>query len=833
MMSLLTQKKHKAKGNQFFSRLKSIPRVANLLESKETQLIAFFCFLFFIIILRLFQLQILEYEEYNTLLSKLHYRESLLTPERGNIYALDKGWHPVKLTENITLYDLAIDPRELDGIISGSNIPMKNRFIEIVAPVLYKHLCEVNGMNPVNKTDCIKNIELFAGVNLLPKKPELFYFWSGMESPEYQSFNFEEYEKNFGKTVDQFTKEKAFELIKTKLDQKIKIWIKTQNYLWYFTEPKFLEELAQKQLPYVHIIADHYIYLEPSTMIDPSLAQATIEGLLKKWKYPIWSQFDNLFKPQEWKYIKIISGLNPALAQEIRELKIKHRWELSKIERNRNSRQENTSQSKKERLIAIPVLYGLVLEPYTTRYYPYWNFMANILGYVDRWWTAYYGIEQYFDAKLKGKKWEIKGRTSAWLGNVGANEFEIQNPTNGSDIYLTVDIWLQREVERLAKEQLENVKADAIAILVTDAENGEVRASVSAPTFDPNNYNDAYTLIPLGRENREIIDNQTYIDIPVYVYTGGEYKLANLTERKEENLKKYIAKNIYWAQVFVDKNITVPFEPGSIFKAFTVAIGIDTDEMNFDERYVDEGSVKVWIYTIKNATKTCMGNHNFLHALVYSCNVWMVKIVQRVGKYVFYNYLGKLGFWELTGIELAEEKPWFIDKVNLVSMARFLNNAFWQGLTTTQIQLAAAYVALVNWWEYIKPTIIGNIIDPSNTENSYNKYQNSNKIFKSETSEQIKKGLFNVINTNPELSSANLSGQKLWAKSGTAQISFRGRYQRGEGWTNGTFAGVISTEDPRYVVNIWIRRPRKSQWWGSTAGPIFRQIAQYLLTYDL
>jgi hypothetical protein len=48
-----------------------------------------------------------------------------------------------------------------------------------------------------------------------------------------------------------------------------------------------LEELAQKQLPYVHIIADHYVYLEPSTMIDPGLAQATIEELLKKWKYPI------------------------------------------------------------------------------------------------------------------------------------------------------------------------------------------------------------------------------------------------------------------------------------------------------------------------------------------------------------------------------------------------------------------------------------------------------------------------------------------------------------------------------------------------------------------
>jgi hypothetical protein len=90
MKSLLIQKKHKARGNQFFSQLKSHPWVSSFLESKEMQLIAFFCFLFFVIILRLFQLQVIEYDEYNALLSKQHYRESLLKPERGNIYALDK-----------------------------------------------------------------------------------------------------------------------------------------------------------------------------------------------------------------------------------------------------------------------------------------------------------------------------------------------------------------------------------------------------------------------------------------------------------------------------------------------------------------------------------------------------------------------------------------------------------------------------------------------------------------------------------------------------------------------------------------------------------------------
>lgn len=55
---------------------------------------------------------------------------------------------------------------------------MKNRFIQLIAPVIYKHLCEVNGMQKVSQEECVKNIQLFAGINLLPQQPELFYFGS-------------------------------------------------------------------------------------------------------------------------------------------------------------------------------------------------------------------------------------------------------------------------------------------------------------------------------------------------------------------------------------------------------------------------------------------------------------------------------------------------------------------------------------------------------------------------------------------------------------------------------------------------------------------------------
>lgn len=170
----------------------------------------------------------------------------------------------------------------------------------------------------------------------------------------------------------------------------------------------------------------------------------------------------------------------------------------------------------------------------------------------------------------------------------------------------------------------------------------------------------------------------------------------------------------------------------------------------------------------------------------------------------------------MTEIELAGEKEGFIDDVNIVSKARVFNNSFGQGLTTTQIQLAAAYAALVNGGYYVKPTIISTIIEkdrngkqiPKNDSN-----QDKKQIFKNQTSKSIKEGLWEVLNNNPELSNtANLKEVKLGAKSGSAQISFRGKYQRGEGRTNGTFAGVISIDEPKYVVLIWVRRPRRNQW---------------------
>jgi len=770
---------------------------------------------------------------YDQLLSQQHYKESLLDPDRWNIYALDKWGHPVKLTENITLYDLAVDAKELNWTFESDprfNLPaslrgqpMKPRFIQLITPIVYKHLCEINGMKQVSHEDCVKNIELFSGKPLLPKKPDLFYYGNGSASPEYDTFDFSWYNAQYQQVLSGFTKDKAIALIVERLNEKIQIWIRSQNSLGYFSNQEFLNELSGLNLPYLKVNGN-YVSILTSVLTDANRdnARKTVKKLLEKWKVPLPNGFDSIFSPKEWRYIKIISGLNPALAQEVRELKVKHEKELSTLSR------------KDEKTIRTPVLYSLVLEPYVMRYYPYGDFLSNVLGYVDKEGNGHYGIEEYFDAVLKWEKGTLKWRTTSWFGNIGTDEFEISSATDGNDIYLTIDVGLQKEVERLAKAEVSSLRADWISVMVLDTENGQVKASVNAPTFNPNDYNDAYTLVPLGKEHADLVDNQSYVDIPIYVYSGGAYKQAKWNERALSGQQKFLAKNVVGSQVFVDKNITVPFEPGSIVKAFTVGIGLDADELRFEDKYQDDWSIKIDKYTIKNASKDCSGYHDFLHAFSYSCNVGMVRVVQKLGKAVFYNYLEKLGFWQLTNIELAGEKEGSIPKASLAYMTQFFNNAFGQWVSMTNIQLASAYAALVNGGYYRQPTIIQNIVDKKNPDNIYTQRNNFVKIFKQETTEKLKSAFHYIISTNPGYSKkSNIEGAKLGAKSGTSQVAFRGRYRGGEGWTNGTFAGIVTTDNPKYVVLIWIRRPRSNQWWGNTAGPIFKQIAQYILNYDL
>ncbi len=794
------------------------------------QLTSLFWLMFLVIVIRLFYLQIIQHDNYNTELIKQSTSLASIKAERWDIYALDKTWQPVKLTENINLYDIAIDPREIWYNTWG--ILMKNRLIELLSPVVYKHLCIIHWMENIesDKEQCIKNIESFANIELLPKEPEIFYYWKEYDaewneypiiSQEYSTFNYDEFYDKKQKIIEAFTKEEAMKYITDKLNEKIKTWKKEKNYVWYFTNEEFLKDLEKQNFDFVTTEANFYLYIVPwksTSYKDKYLFQNFMN---KRWEKFSNTAIEWLFKIQDYKYIKLFSSANPQIAQDIKELKLKYANEKYSL--------DGSPYNK------YSILHWIILEPNATRYYPYWEFMSNVLWYVDKNWEAFYGIEKYFDNILDWIDWEITWRSNR---NMGWSDFEVINTKDWDDIILTIDIWIQKEVESIAKKYIESFNADSLAVMVFDPKNWQVKASVSLPTYNPNNYNDAYTIIPLSPEYSYLIDNESYNEVPIYLYSWWKYIKAKSEERTNTSLKKYISKNIYWASVFVDKNISIAFEPWSIFKAFTTAIWLDSDEIRLDDHYQDDWSVKIDVYTIQDADKNaCMWYHSFQEALVNSCNVWMIRIVEALGKEIFYNYLSKFWFWERTWIELSEEKNWSVPKLSSTSMAWFFNNSFGQWVTVTQIQLAAAYSALVNWWKYIKPTIISQIREKSaNNDNVtiQEKVAHSlRQVIRPEVSEEMRTALYTVAATNDQYKNARVEWYRLGAKSWTSQIAYKWKYQRWVWWTQATFAWIVSIDDPEYIVLIWLSRPRTSQWWVGTAWKIFWEIATFLIWYSM
>lgn len=826
-------KKERTLWEEIVAYFHKIPFLGNINFTKEAQLISLFSLLFLIIIIKLFSLQIIQHDDYSAELMKQSTSLASVNANRWDIYALDKTWQPVKLTENINLYDVAVDPREI-----GYKwwVRQKERFIELITPVVYKHLCEIHWMDNIDTTteegkkQCMSNIESFANIELLPKLPEFFYYWKSFDaewnevqifSPEYATFDFENYNQKMQKAINDFTKENAIQIIKTRLNDKIKIWIKEKNYVWYFTNEDFLKALDEQHFNFISIESDYYVYVVPSksnTSRDKLLFQTF---MAKRWEKISSATLDSLFKEQEYKYIKLFSSANPQIAQSIKNLKTEYASEKYSL--------DGSPYNK------YSILHWIVLESYMTRYYPYWNFMSNILWYVDKNWEAFYGIEKYFNEILKWIDWEITWRSS-W--NMWGGDFEVINTKDGDDVVLTVDIGIQKEAEAVANKYLNSLKADSIAIMVYDPQAWEIKASASLPTYNPNNYDDAYTIIPLSPEYAYIIDDDTYNEVPVYIYSGWKYTKATSEERKDTSLKKFIAKNIYWAQVFIDKNIATTFEPWSIFKSFTVAIGLDSDEVRLDDYYDDEWSITIDQFTIPDADKTmCMWHHSFQDALINSCNVWMIRIVLSIWKEVFYNYLTKLWFWEATWIELAEEKNWYLPNPTNVGMATFFNNSFGQSVTVTQIQLAAAYSTLINWGKYKKPSIVSLIREKSaNSDTFVSKTPTAKaykQIFRHEVSEEMRTALFSVVETNKDYKYAKVVWYRLWAKSWTSQIAYKWKYQKWEWWTQATFAWVISIDNPQYIVLIWVSRPRTNQWWVATAWKIFNEIATFLIWYSM
>ncbi|KKW28776.1 MAG: hypothetical protein A3K06_02965 [Candidatus Doudnabacteria bacterium RIFCSPHIGHO2_01_52_17] len=484
----------------------------------------------------------------------------------------------------------------------------------------------------------------------------------------------------------------------------------------------------------------------------------------------VFAEPQNIADPQ-----RIASALAPILALPQKEILDKvsdrsRRWIVLKKE---------VLESESQKVVALN-LDGIGLEPQTFRSYPEHTFASQLLGFLgfrEDQRVGQYGVEEYFEQELAGKPGKLvldKDAAGRWITG-GFRELEPAQ--NGADAVLTIDRAIQFKTEEILKTAVEDHQADSGSVVIMSPKTGAVLALANYPSFDPNDFN------------------------------------------KVED-----------PSVFRNSIVSDAYEPGSVFKAITMAAGLDSGAVTPDETYVDTGSVTLDKFTIRNAQDKVYGQQTMTQVLEQSINTGAIHVLQETGYDTFLEYLQKFGFGSATGIHLPSEVSGDIS--NLTDRGGDVYNAtasFGQGITVTSLQLAQALSAIANQGRLVPARIVDRLVYPDGATKEFPP-QPGAQVISSKTAATLGAMLVSVVEKGHGKRAA-VPGYYIGGKTGTAQIARTDGRGYDPDKTIGTFIGFGPVEDPQFVIVVKIVNPKTVQFAESTAAPTFGQIAQYLVNY--
>jgi cell division protein FtsI/penicillin-binding protein 2 len=300
----------------------------------------------------------------------------------------------------------------------------------------------------------------------------------------------------------------------------------------------------------------------------------------------------------------------------------------------------------------------------------------------------------------------------------------------------------------------------------------------------------------------------------------------------DRNIPKYKYKNNFWAEAYMNEAISSLYEPGSIMKAITVAIWIETWEIHSTDFYYDKWFVKIDQFTIKNVMSACSWYHTYWHALNYSCNVWMIDIARKVWKTMFHSYLKKFWFSNPTNITLTWEVSW--DLKPFSSRAQLFTSSYWLWVNVNPLQMVMAYSVIANGWILYKPKIVDSItyVDKKSWEKIVIKEKPEiiTRVIKESTSKEVTKMLVDSVN-KWVAKNWKVPWFLLAWKTWTSDIASRWKYEKWVWSTNASFAWFWPAQDPQFVILVKLRRPRTVKYGWESSAYMFSELAEYLLNY--
>lgn len=406
------------------------------------------------------------------------------------------------------------------------------------------------------------------------------------------------------------------------------------------------------------------------------------------------------------------------------------------------------------------------------RYYSKSTFASYIVGYAkmndDEELVGELGVEGYYNDILYGTNGYTK-----YLKYTSSN-YKIPNTPedtkeakDGSSIYLTIDSNIQLIAEKAVSTMEEKFNTEWAVFSVMDASTGAIVASATNPNFNPNDTN---------------------------------------------TIKEYM-----------NPLISYQYEPGSVMKIFSFASAIESGKYKGDEVYasgsytLDDGTV------IRDSERKGWGTISFDEGFARSSNVAATTLALRLGIDDLSNYYDKLGFGKKTGIELSNE---VVGDMEITYQSELATASFGQGVSVTAVQMLQALSSMTNDGVVIKPYIVDKIVDQGGNITYQGGRSVVDKVYSSETVSKMHELMKKVIEINKVWKVPNVS---VMGKTGTAQIaSPKGGYLEGTYDYIKSFAGIIPSDNPKYIVYVAGKKPETNLGsWANVITTAIEEIASY------
>jgi cell division protein FtsI (penicillin-binding protein 3) len=268
------------------------------------------------------------------------------------------------------------------------------------------------------------------------------------------------------------------------------------------------------------------------------------------------------------------------------------------------------------------------------------------------------------------------------------------------------------------------------------------------------------------------------------------------------------------------------YEPGSTFKAITLASALNEGLTNLDEVIDCRVGTARLAGKVYREAKTSFEDLTVTQVFAKSSNVGTVKLGVRLGNEKLYEYIRKFGFGERTGIELPGEESGLIRPTSQWSRISIGAISIGQEIAVTPIQMITAIASVVNGGYLISPHIVKQIISPEG-DPVYQPERLRQEILRPTTVSQMKRDMTTVISEGTGRNT-RLDGYSSAGKTGTAQKIVDGVYSK-EKYV-ASFVGYAPTIEPALITLVVINEPKGIYYGGYVAGPAFKEIMERALT---